>query len=116
MEHRYRAVLEVLDGAPVVEVALRCGVSLQSVHTWRKRYQEGGVECLVKRSRRPHRAVQATRGCRGIALRTPAAASAVGCSSGGFRTGPSQGRVLTVLRDGARVLPQEKNGTVSRCT
>ncbi len=53
VEHRYRAVLEVLDGAPLVEVALRYGVSRQSVHTWRKRYQELGVEGLKDRSRRP---------------------------------------------------------------
>ncbi|WP_406179226.1 helix-turn-helix domain-containing protein [Streptomyces sp. NBC_01006] len=55
VEHRYRAVLEVLDGAPVVEVGLRYGVSRQSVHTWRKRYRELGVEGLKERSRRPHR-------------------------------------------------------------
>ncbi|MFD7639541.1 IS481 family transposase [Kitasatospora sp. NPDC059795] len=54
VEHRYRAVLEALDGAPVVEVALRYGVSRQSVHAWRKRYQELGVEGLKDRSRRPH--------------------------------------------------------------
>ncbi|MEU6611585.1 IS481 family transposase [Streptomyces shenzhenensis] len=53
VEHRYRAVLEVLDGAPVVEVALRYGVSRQSVHTWRNRYQEHGIEGLKDRSRRP---------------------------------------------------------------
>lgn len=33
VEHRSRAVLDVLEGAPVVEVALRYGVSRQSVHT-----------------------------------------------------------------------------------
>ncbi|MFB6571288.1 helix-turn-helix domain-containing protein, partial [Streptomyces noursei] len=55
VEHRYRAVLEVLDGSPVVEVALRYGVSRQSVHAWRKRYEELGVEGLMDRSRRPHR-------------------------------------------------------------
>lgn len=53
VEHRYRAVLEVLDGAPVVEVALRFGVSRQTVHAWRNRYQDQGVEGLRERSRRP---------------------------------------------------------------
>ncbi len=53
VEHRYRAVLEVLDGAPLVEVALRYGVSRQSVHTWRNRYRDHGIEGLKERSRRP---------------------------------------------------------------
>ncbi|WP_438493585.1 IS481 family transposase [Streptomyces asiaticus] len=53
VEHRYRAVLEVLDGAPLVEVALRYGVSRQSVHTWRNRYRDQGIEGLKERSRRP---------------------------------------------------------------
>jgi transposase-like protein len=34
-EQRYRAVLEVLAGVPVTEVAGRYGVSRQSVHTAR---------------------------------------------------------------------------------
>ena len=33
VEQRYRAVLAVLAGEPVVEVAVRHGVSRQSVHT-----------------------------------------------------------------------------------
>lgn len=35
VEQRYRAVLEVLNGAPVTEVALRYGVSRQSVYAWK---------------------------------------------------------------------------------
>ena len=38
VEHRYRAVLEVRDGSPVTEVALRYGVSRQTVYTWRDRF------------------------------------------------------------------------------
>jgi transposase-like protein len=38
VDQRHRAVLEVLDGAPVVEVARRYGVSRQSVHAWLRRY------------------------------------------------------------------------------
>ena len=38
VEQRYRVVLEVLeDGLPVTEVAMRHGVSRQTVHTWRHR-------------------------------------------------------------------------------
>ena len=33
-EQRYRAVLEVMAGVPVTEVAERYGVSRQSVHAW----------------------------------------------------------------------------------
>jgi transposase-like protein len=32
VEQRYRAVLEVLDGSPVTEVAGRFGVARQTVH------------------------------------------------------------------------------------
>jgi len=46
-EQRYRAVLEVLAGVPVTEVADRYGVSRQSVHTWLRRYQEKGPSGLA---------------------------------------------------------------------
>lgn len=54
VEHRFRAVMEVLDGAPVAEVARRYGTSRQSVHTWLRRFREGGRDGLKDRSRRPH--------------------------------------------------------------
>ncbi|MYS86668.1 IS481 family transposase [Streptomyces sp. SID5474] len=54
VEHRFRAVAEVLDGAPVAEVARRYGTSRQSVHTWLRRFREGGRDGLKDRSRRPH--------------------------------------------------------------
>ncbi|MEU9131852.1 helix-turn-helix domain-containing protein [Kitasatospora sp. NPDC048540] len=54
VEHRFRAVAEVLDGAPVVEVARRYGTSRQSLHTWLRRFREGGRGGLRDRSRRPH--------------------------------------------------------------
>ena len=41
VEHRYRAVLEVLDGCPVSEVAIRYGVARQSVYLWRDGRVEG---------------------------------------------------------------------------
>ncbi|WP_327007063.1 IS481 family transposase [Dactylosporangium sp. NBC_01737] len=54
VEHRYRAVLEVRNGSPVVEVALRYGASRQSVYTWKARYELEGLAGLEERSRRPH--------------------------------------------------------------
>jgi len=54
-ELRYRAVLEVLDGATVTEVARRFGVARQTVHVWLRRYAaEGAVVNLADRSSRPH--------------------------------------------------------------
>lgn len=53
-EQRLRAVLEVLDGASVTEVARRFGVSRQSVHAWLLRYAgDGGFGNLADRSSRP---------------------------------------------------------------
>jgi transposase InsO family protein len=49
-EQRYRAVLEVLAGVPVTEVAGRYGVSRQSVHTWLRRYRDEGPSGLAGRS------------------------------------------------------------------
>jgi hypothetical protein len=54
VEQRYRAVLEVLEGASVVEVARRNGVTRQTVHEWLRRYAgEGGLGALADRSSRP---------------------------------------------------------------
>jgi transposase InsO family protein len=51
-EQRYRAVLEVLAGVPVTEVAGRYGVSRQSVHAWLRRYRDEGPSGLADRSHR----------------------------------------------------------------
>ena len=51
-EQRYRAVLEVLAGVPVTEVAGRYGVSRQSVHAWLGRYRDEGPPGLEDRSHR----------------------------------------------------------------
>jgi transposase InsO family protein len=60
VEQRYRAVMAVLDGATVTEVAAEVGVSRQSVHAWVGRYRDGGLAGLADRSHRtnscPHRA------------------------------------------------------------
>lgn len=55
MEQRLAAVRDVLEGAPVVEVARRCGVSRQTVHRWLQRYaeDEAGAAALVDRTHRP---------------------------------------------------------------
>src|SRR5215217_3771863 len=54
MEQRYRAVVEVLEGASVTEVARRYGVARQTLHGWLRRYAaEGGIANLADRSSRP---------------------------------------------------------------
>jgi transposase len=53
VEQRYRAVLEVLDGIPVTEVAERFGVARQTVHRWVARYRDGGIDGLADRSHAP---------------------------------------------------------------
>jgi transposase len=53
VEQRYRAVMEVVAGASVVEVAERYRVSRQSVHAWLRRYEAEGLAGLEDRSRRP---------------------------------------------------------------
>jgi transposase InsO family protein len=53
-EQRYRAVLEVMAGVPVTEVADRYGVSRQSVHTWLSRYRGEGPAGLEDRSHKVH--------------------------------------------------------------
>jgi transposase InsO family protein len=53
VEQRYRAVLEVVAGASVVEVAQRYRVSRQAVHRWLRWYRAEGLEGLRDRSRRP---------------------------------------------------------------
>ena len=54
VEQRYQAVLEVInDGATVVDVARRNGVSRQTVHVWLRAYAAHGLAGLVDRSSRP---------------------------------------------------------------
>jgi transposase-like protein len=43
IEQRYRAVMAVLDGARVSEVAAEAGVSRQSLHAWVARYRDAGL-------------------------------------------------------------------------
>jgi transposase InsO family protein len=53
VEQRYRAVLEVPDGSPISEVAVRYGVSRQSVYSWKARHAAAGIDGLREVSRRP---------------------------------------------------------------
>jgi transposase InsO family protein len=53
VEQRHRAVLEVLDGASVTEVAVLYGVSRKTVHKWLRRYAADGLRGLADRSSRP---------------------------------------------------------------
>ena len=54
MEQRYHAVMEVISGAPVTEVAGRYGVTRQAVHLWLGKYQREGLAGLADHSHRPH--------------------------------------------------------------
>jgi transposase InsO family protein len=53
VEQRHKAILEVLGGASVTEVAHRYGVTRQTVHSWLKRYAQAGLAGLVDRPSRP---------------------------------------------------------------
>ena len=54
VEQRHRAVLEVLEGASVTDVATRYGVARQTVHDWLRRYaNDGGLAGLADRSSKP---------------------------------------------------------------
>jgi transposase InsO family protein len=53
MEQRYHAVMEVISGAPVTEVARRYGVSRQAVYGWLGRYEGDGLTGLADHSHRP---------------------------------------------------------------
>jgi transposase len=54
MEQRYHAVMEVISGASVTEVAGRYGVTRQSVHNWIGKYRRSGLAGLTDHSHRPH--------------------------------------------------------------
>ena len=53
MQQRHQAVLEVLGGTCVTEVARRYGVSRQTVHRWLRRYARSGIAGLADDSSRP---------------------------------------------------------------
>ncbi len=47
VEQRHKAVLEVMEGLPVTEVAGRYGVTRQTVHRWLRWYAQGGIAALA---------------------------------------------------------------------
>ena len=53
VEQRHKAVLEVLDGANVTDVAALYGVSRKTVHKWLRRYAAEGLKGLADKSTRP---------------------------------------------------------------
>ncbi len=53
VEQRHAAVLEVLEGVSVTEVAARFGVARQTVHRWLRRYAARGLAGLVDGSKVP---------------------------------------------------------------
>ncbi len=54
VELRYQAVLEVVNqGATVTDVAVRFGVTRQTVHRWLRRYAVTGLAGLADGSERP---------------------------------------------------------------
>jgi transposase len=53
LEQRHKAVLEVLNGATVTDVARRSGVARQTVHDWLRRYAGNGMAALSDRSSKP---------------------------------------------------------------
>jgi transposase-like protein len=55
VEQRHKAVLEVLAGATISDVALRNGVTRQTVHRWLRRYAALGIGGLADHSCRPTR-------------------------------------------------------------
>lgn len=77
VEQRHKAVLEVLDGLSVTDVARRYGVVRQTVHDWLRRYANEGLGGLVDRSSKPH-AVAPVRWVRDFDLRSGMASGLVG--------------------------------------
>ena len=108
--------MEVLDGSPASEVAVRYGVSRQSVYSWRDRYQAGGIDGLRDASRRP----------RTSPSRLPADVEALVCelrrahprwgarriawevAQKGAERSPSRATVHRVLDRNGLVVPQEQ--------
>jgi transposase len=54
VEQRYQAVLQVLNNASTVtDVAVRFGVTRQTVHRWLRKYADEGIAGLADRSAKP---------------------------------------------------------------
>jgi len=55
VEQRLKAVNEVPDGSTVTDVAMRNGVTRQTLHTWLRRYASSGVAGLMDKTSKPER-------------------------------------------------------------
>ena len=113
VEQRYRAVLEVLDGSPVSEVAVRYGVSRQSVYSWKARHAAAGIDGLREATRRPRTspsrlAAETDAGCelRRAHPRWGARRIAFEVAQRGAAAAPSRATVHRVLVRNAMVTPQ----------
>lgn len=53
MRQRHKAVLEVLNGAGVIDVARRYGVARQTLHDWLRGYARNGMAVLADRDSGP---------------------------------------------------------------
>jgi hypothetical protein len=53
LEQRHKAVLELLNGATVTDVARRYRVARQTLHDWLRRYARNGMAALSDRSSKP---------------------------------------------------------------
>jgi len=102
VEQRYRAVVEVLSGTPVIEVAERYGVARQTVHRWIARYRAEGLGGLADRSHAP----------RQHPWRIPAETEALICEL--RRAHPRWGPRRLVFEMGRRGYPGLSRSTVYR--
>ena len=101
--------MEVLDGSPVSEVAVRYGVSRQSVYTWRDKYAAGGIDGLRARtspSRLPAEVEALVYELRRAHPRWGARRIAFEAARRGTDRAPSRATVHRVLERNGLVVPQ----------
>jgi transposase-like protein len=67
VEQRYRAVIDVLDGMSVTDVARSKGVARQSLHSWLRHSAEGGM-AATRRVLHPFREGRSVRESVGMGL------------------------------------------------
>ncbi|MEU9190304.1 IS481 family transposase [Streptomyces sp. NPDC048484] len=116
-EQRFQAVREVRAGSPITEVAVRYGVSRQTVHNWRRRYEAGGMPGLDEVSRRPHRSPHRVAaeveaeicGLRRAHPRWGARRISFELGERGVKLVPSKATVHRVLTRNSLIVPQDQN-------
>jgi transposase-like protein len=113
VEQRYRAVLEMLDGSPISEVAVRYGVSRQSVYFWKARHAAAGVDGLREVSRRPRTSPSRLAAETEALVCDPPGASAVGRPADRVRGGAAGRGGRAVAGDGAPGAGPQRDGDTS---